>query len=144
MKKKKTNIKTIIRQIVREEVAMAIREVITELKQPTIQKRPIPQKRQVTKAIGKEVNFSKNPIINEVLQETADSGMEEWKTMGGGTYDSNRANEIMSNEYGDMMNSKMNNSDVIAPGAPTEVKNIFDKDFSGILKASIKKTNGKR
>ena len=33
--KKKTNIKTIIRKIVREEVAMAIGEVITELKQPT-------------------------------------------------------------------------------------------------------------
>ena len=37
MKKKKTNIKTIIRQIVREEVAMAIKEVITELKKPTQQ-----------------------------------------------------------------------------------------------------------
>ena len=32
MKKKKPNIKTIIRQIVREEVAMAIKEVITEIK----------------------------------------------------------------------------------------------------------------
>ena len=34
--KKKTNVKTIIRQIVREEVAMAIQEVITELKQPSL------------------------------------------------------------------------------------------------------------
>ena len=33
MKKKKTT-KQVIRQIVREEVAMAIKEVITELKQP--------------------------------------------------------------------------------------------------------------
>ena len=33
--KKKTNVKTLIRQIVREEVAMAINEVITELKQPS-------------------------------------------------------------------------------------------------------------
>ena len=33
--KKKMNVKTLIRQIVREEVAMAIREVITELKKPT-------------------------------------------------------------------------------------------------------------
>ena len=32
--KKKTNIKTVIRNIVREEVALAIHEVITELKQP--------------------------------------------------------------------------------------------------------------
>ena len=35
MKKKKPNIKTIIRKIVREEVAMAIKEVITELNKPT-------------------------------------------------------------------------------------------------------------
>ena len=41
--KKKKNIKTIIRQIVREEVAMAIKEVITELKQPT-QSKPQPKK----------------------------------------------------------------------------------------------------
>ena len=43
MKKKKPNIKTIIRQIVREEVAMAIKEVITELKQP-IESQPQPKK----------------------------------------------------------------------------------------------------
>ena len=35
MKKKKTNMRTVIRQIVREEVAMAIKEVITELQKPT-------------------------------------------------------------------------------------------------------------
>ena len=31
--KKKTNMRTVIRKIVREEVAMAINEVVTELKQ---------------------------------------------------------------------------------------------------------------
>ena len=41
--KKKTNIRTVIRKIVREEVAMAIGEVITELKQPT-QSQPQPKK----------------------------------------------------------------------------------------------------
>ena len=48
MKKKKTNIKTIIRQIVREEVAMAIKEVITELNKPT-ESQPQPQKKIVNK-----------------------------------------------------------------------------------------------
>jgi len=51
--KKKTNIKTIIRQIVREEVAMAIGEVITELKQPT-QSQPKPQKKQLWMMSGKQ------------------------------------------------------------------------------------------
>ena len=39
-KKKKTNMRTVIRQIVREEVAMAIQEVITELKQPSLSSKP--------------------------------------------------------------------------------------------------------
>ena len=61
--KKKTNIKTLIRQIVREEVAMAINEVITELKQPTQQvSQPKPKKKIVEK---KKKQFTKNSVINE-------------------------------------------------------------------------------
>jgi len=56
--KKKTNIKTLIRQMVREEVALAIGEVISELKQPTqimtgatdeIRKNTTPKKKIVEK-----------------------------------------------------------------------------------------------
>ena len=137
--KKKTNIRTIIRKIVREEVAMAIGEVITELKQPT-QKQQV-SKPKPNKKVVQEQQFSTNPIINQVLNETVLD--EEWKTMGGGTYDSSRANEVMSSQYGDMMNNKMNNSDVIAPGAPEEVKNLFDRDYSSILKKSIQKSGKK-
>ena len=38
--KKKTNMRQVIRQIVREEVAMAIQEVINELKQPSLSSKP--------------------------------------------------------------------------------------------------------
>ena len=62
MKKKKT-----IRQIVREEVAMAIQEVITELKKPKQQvSQPIPKKKIVEKK-----QYSNNSILNDVLNETA-------------------------------------------------------------------------
>ena len=57
--KKKKNIKTIIRQIVREEVAMAINEVITELKQPTKsqpQSKKIVEKKSFTK-----ISFTGHP-----------------------------------------------------------------------------------
>ena len=48
--KKKTNIRTVIKKIVREEVAMAIQEVITELKQPTHQvSKPKPKKKTAKK-----------------------------------------------------------------------------------------------
>ena len=37
----KTKLKTMIRQMVREEVAMAINEVVTELKQPSLSSKPV-------------------------------------------------------------------------------------------------------
>jgi len=68
MKKKTTTRKT-IRQIVREEVAMAIHEVIGELKQPPLSStgQPIQEKK----------NFSKNSVLNDVLNETANG--DDWK-----------------------------------------------------------------
>ena len=79
MKKKKT-----IRQIVREEVAMAIKEVITELKQPT-QSKPQPKK------IVEKKSYTNNSVLNDVLNETAQDG--DWKTLGGGEFTSDRMNE---------------------------------------------------
>ena len=34
--------------------------------------KPKPVQRKVTKAIGKEINYSKNPVLNDVLKETND------------------------------------------------------------------------
>jgi len=134
---KKSELKTIIRTIVREEVAMAIKEVITELKKPV--RSPMPQQKQVTNAIGKEINFVKDPVLNEVMKETA--AADEWKTMGGGTFDSSKMNDVMSGQYGDMMNSN--------PNAPVTVDgktaDFLTKDYSGLMKAIDKKkgiTNG--
>ena len=127
--KKKTNIRQVIRKIVREEVAMAINEVITELKQPTQQfSQPKPRKKIVEKK-----DFTKNSVLNDVLNETAQQ--EEWKTMGGGTYDSSKMNEVMSSQYGDMMNSN--------PSTPVTVNgqtaDFLTKDYSKLMKAIDKK-----
>jgi len=147
--KKKTDVKTLIRKIVREEVALAIQEVITELRKPKNQSRPIPRQIQVKKNIGGEKIYSTNSIINEVLAETEggipSEGQEEYPTMGGGTYNSSKSNELMNSNYGDIMNGDGSNSgDIIAPGQSQEVKDMFDRDFSGILKASLKKSKGTR
>ena len=128
----KKNVKTIIRQIVREEVAMAIQEVITELKKP-VTTSPIPQQRQVTEAIGKEVNFTKNSVLNEVLNETANDG--DWKTMGGSTFDSSKMNDVMSGQYGDMMNSNPNTPVSVDGQTPDFLK----KDYKALMKAVDKK-----
>ena len=147
--KKKTNIRQVIRKIVREEVAMAIHEVISELKQPAQPTQPVQQvsqKNAFTKPKSAGKQYSTNPVLNEVLNETEGGlpGEEEYPTMGGGTYDSSRMNDVVTSQYGNMMNKEMTKGDLIAPGAPEEVKNLFDKDYSGILKASIAKSKGRR
>ena len=127
MKKKKTT-KQIIRQIVREEVAMAIQEVITELKQPIQQvtQQPIQEKK----------NFSKNSVLNDVLNETANG--DDWKTLGGSEFTSDRMNELVGSQYGDMMN-----------GTPQQVPSsdpmskFLNKDYSEVLKKAEQKQKQK-
>ena len=126
--KKKTNIRTVIRKIVREEVAMAIGEVITELKQPT-QSQPQPKK------IVEKKQFTENSVLNDVLNETAQS--EEWKTLGDGKFDSSRMNELVGRQYGDMMNGTQQ-----VPSSDP-MSQFLNKDYSEVLEKSIEKSNRK-
>ena len=130
MKKKKPNIKTIIRQIVREEVAMAIKEVITELKQP-IKSQPQPKK------IVEKKSFTSNSVLNDVLNETAQDG--EWKTMGGSEFTSDRMNELVGRQYGDMMNTSP--QQVVPSSDP--MSQFLNKDYSEVLEKSKEKSNRK-
>jgi len=126
--KKKTNIRTIIRKIVREEVAMAIKEVITELKEP-VKSKPIQEK-----------HYSKNSVLNDVLNETAQGG--DWETMGGAKYTSERMNEIMGQSYGDMMSKDVNgNSDISVAGQQPD---FLKKDYRSLLKATEEKAKKHR
>ena len=127
--KKKTNVRTLIRQIVREEVAMVIQEVITELKQPTQQV----SKPKSKKKIVEKQEFTKNSILNEVMNETAAS--DEWKTMGGGTYDSSKVNEVLGKSYGDMMNGNSN----VPVTVDGQTADFLTKDYSKVMKAIDKK-----
>ena len=121
MKKKKPNIKTIIRQIVREEVAMAIKEVITELKQPT-QSKPQPKK------IVEKKSYSQNSVLNDVLNETAQDG--DWKTLGGGEFTSDRMNELVGSGYSDMMKDtpqQVPSSDPMAKFLNKDYREVLEK-----------------
>ena len=129
MKKKTTTRKT-IRQIVREEVAMAIHEVIDELKQPSLssQKKPIQEKK----------NFSKNSVLNDVLNETAQDG--EWKTLGGSEFTTDRMNELVGGQYSDMMNKNTPQQQV--PSSDPMSK-FLNKDYSEVLKKAEQKQKQK-
>ena len=126
MKKKKT-----IRQIVREEVAMAIQEVITELKKPVKVEKPMTPKKRTQNS-----SFTSNKVLNDVLNETAQDG--DWETMGGGEFTSDRMNELVGRQYGDMMNTtpqQVPSSDPMAQ--------FLNKDYSEVLKKADEKQKQK-
>ena len=127
--KKKKNIKTVIRQIVREEVAMAIHEVITELKQPT---QKVAQPKSKKKIVEKK-SFTNNSVLNDVLNETAAS--DEWKTLGGDTFDSSKMNQVMSGQYSDVMNNNSQAPITVDGQTPDFLK----KDYRKLMKAIDKK-----
>ena len=128
MKKKTTTRKT-IRQIVREEVAMAIQEVITELRQP-IESQPQPKK------IVEKKSFTNNSVLNDVSNETASDG--EWKTLGGSEFTSDRMNELVGRQYGDMMNTSPQQVPSSDP-----MSQFLNKDYSEVLKKSKEKSKNK-
>ena len=129
--KKKTNVRTLIRQIVREEVAMAIQEVITELKQPTQTTKPMTPKKRTQNS-----QFTTNKVLNDVLNETAQDG--DWKTLGGEKFTTERMSELVGGQYGDMMKStpqQVPSSDPMAQ--------FLNKDYSEVLEKSIEKQKQK-
>ena len=126
--KTKTTRKT-IRQIVREEVAMAIQEVITELKQPT-QSQP--------KKIVEKKSFTSNSVLNDVLNETAQDG--EWKTLGGSEFTTDRMNELVGGQYSDMMNKNTSQQQVPSSDPMSQ---FLNKDYSEVLKKSEEKSKMK-
>ena len=126
MKSDKLNL--YIRKIVREEVAMAIHEVITELKQPqsTSLSSP-PQIKQVKKPIIEKKVYSNNSVLNDVLNETAQT--TDWQTMGEGVYDSSRVDEVA------------NHSSIEQPQEQqTGMNQFLTKDYRAVLQKSYEKS----
>ena len=131
-----TKLKTMIRHIIREEVAVAIQEVITELKQPT-QIQQVSKPKQKKKIVEKQ-SFSKNSILNDVLNETA--GGDEWKTLNGDTLTTNDMNKVA---YGDLMSGEVNKNSMEVPSGDPMSK-FLNKDYSGVLKSTDEKSKQKR
>ena len=139
---KKSELKMLVREIVREEVALTVKDVIKEIiggkPEQKIKPKSKPQKRY----------FSKNKVLNDVLNETVASDRSgEWETMGGSTYTSDRINEVVGSSYADMMNgSEKPNADMMVKsmgGDPNTVgdtlKNALTRDYGDLMKAMDKK-----
>ena len=127
---KKSELRTMVRAIVREEVAMAIQEVITELKQPTHSQ----PKKQI-----QEKHYSKNSVLNDVLNETAMG--DDWKTLGGKEFTTERMNELVDRNYTDIANSEPTTNLAASMGVnPNDpAMDFLKKDYRKLMKAVDKR-----
>ena len=85
---------------------------------------------------GTCANSSKNSVLNDVLNETANG--DDWKTLGGSEFTSNRMNELVGRQYGDMMNEtpqQVPSSDPMAQ--------FVNKDYREVLKKTDEKQKQK-
>ena len=132
---KMSQLKMVIREVVREEIRLGLKEVIGEVKKQPVQK-PKPKQKQ---------NYTKNSVLNEVLNET---NAEDWETMGGTTYTSERMDELVGDNYKDLMNGESGNSNRslakemgMDPNDPAA--NFLKKDYRELMNAVEKKKQQK-
>ena len=150
---KKSTVRTAIRSIVREEVAVAIKEVITELREPVVEKQPQAKQPKKKKDVKEKQYFTSNSVLNDILNETANDD-SEWKTVGGGTFDSNQMSNVLKGQYADMMNGGGSTTAIpqtTPDGRPINQNGVSDdlmdnltKDYSKTLQAMEKAADRSR
>ena len=146
---KKNQLRLMIRQIVREEVQMALKEELTEVFK-ALKTKPITEtKRRVVKKRKpiKELQLAKDPVFNKLLNETrggVPQGEEEYPTMGDKTFDSTSMASLMG--YGNVDGQpKVAETTVGHTGARVQdetLMNNLNRDYSGVMKAIEKKKGG--
>ena len=142
---KSNKLVSLIKEVVKQEVKKQITDIlINETNIPKV--KPVVKKRKVEKK-----NYTDNPTLNKILNETANQ-QEDYPTMGGGTFDSNRMTELLG--YGSGAGNDEVKREVAAAStlqsagmnpeaAPEHLKNALTRDYSGLIKAIDKKKKGK-
>ena len=153
----KNKLKNIIELVVRKEVKKQLSEIfINEEKEiklaETISK---PKPKKVIKKPKKQ--YSKNPALNEVLNNTKPLGSsgqtDEYPTLGGGVLGSDNMAEVLG--YGDLGRGQnkekaremaavdtIKKQGVSVDSVPEDVQNALTRDYSGLTKAINKKKSG--
>ena len=143
---KKSKLVSLIKEVVRNEVKKQITDIlISETNIPKT--KPVVKKKKV-----EEKKYTDNPTLKKILNETAQNPTEEYPTLGGGTFDSSRATELLG--YGvDLGNDEikrevaaattMRDAGINPEAAPEHLKNALTRDYSGLMNAIDKKKKGK-
>ena len=157
---KTSKLLSLIKEIVRQEVKKEVQQIFINegiksmtknipLKEESVME-VLPERKPKPK---KEVQYTKNPMLNNILNETANGNeMDEYPTMGGGTFDTTKMAQAMG--YGGMLGSAEEKRKMSAiqtaqsVGADTsnpavqDVMSNLTKDYSGVMKA-LDKRDGK-
>ena len=139
---KSNKLVSLIKEVVKQEVKKQITDIL--INETNIPKtKPVVKKKKVEKR-----NYTDNPTLNKILNETAQNPKEEYPTLGGGTFDSSRMTEMLG--YGGGMGNKEVKREVAAAStlqsagmnpdeAPEHLKNALTRDYSDLIKAIDKK-----
>ena len=141
---KTSKLVSLIKEVVKQEVKKQVTDIL-------INETNIPKTKSVVKRKKvKEQKFTDNPTLNKILNETAQQ-QEEYPTLGGGTFDSSRATELLG--YGSLGNDEikrevaaattMRDAGINPEAAPEHLKDALTRDYSGLMKAIDKKKKGK-
>ena len=152
----KNKLKNIIELVVRKEVKKQLSEIfINEEKEISLAEtisQPKPKK-----VINKpKKQYSKNPALNEVLNQTKPLGSsqtDEYPTLGGGVLGSDNMADVLG--YGDLGRGQnkeraremgavdtIKKAGVSVDQVPEGVQDALTRDYSGLMKAISKKKKG--
>ena len=138
---KASKLVSLIKEVVKQEVKKQVTDIL--INETNIPKtKPVVKRKKV-----EEKNYTDNPTLNKILNETAQQ-QEEYPTLGGGTFDSSRATELLG--YGGGLGNKEVKREVAAAStlqsagmnpdtAPEHLKNALTRDYTDLVKAIDKK-----
>ena len=132
---------TLIREIVKQEVQKEIKKIFIK---ENIKSTSVKPKRKKPK----EVSYTKDPTLNKILNETAQSQeFDEYPTMGDKTYTTSNMVEALG--YGDTDEMKRQTAAVVTAqnagvnpeNVPEEVMGALTRDYRDVMNALKKKDN---
>jgi len=152
----KNKLKNIIELVVRKEVKKQLSEIfINEEKEISLAETiSQPKPKKVINKPNKQ--YSKNPALNEVLNNTKPLGSsqtDEYPTLGGGVLGSDNMADVLG--YGDLGRGQnkekaremaavdsIKKAGVSVDQVPEDVQNALTRDYSGLMKAINNKKKG--
>ena len=138
----------IIQEVVRREIKKEINEIF--INEQKISKTQLADVIPNTSEPKKKVKYTNNKSLNEVLNETVglskqQNEFEEYPTLGGGTFDKSRMQELLGYGKSDEGKREMAAVDTLKKAGksvndvPEHETNALTRDYSSLMKAIDKK-----